>query len=85
MTTRTVVVGLLGLAIVVAAGMWAVASSLERSAVKVGVRRCLSSMGIAGTPTADAEWQIRADIAEVQRMWGVSARQALEIECGRGK
>jgi hypothetical protein len=83
MTTRMIVVGLLALTIIVAAGIWAAADSLERSAVKVGVRRCLSNMVAAGTYTTDAEAQIRADVAEMQQKWGVSARQALEIECGR--
>ena len=48
MTTRMIVVGLLALTIIVAAGIWAAADSLERSAVKVGVRRCLSNMVAAG-------------------------------------
>ena len=83
-TTRTTAVCLLVLAIIIATGIWAVANSLERSAVKVGVRRCLSIMAVARNYTADTEAQIRADVALLQQMWGVSARQALEIECGPG-
>lgn len=82
MVTRTIAIVLLGLTIIVATLLWAGAGSFERSAVKVGVRRCLSTMITAGTYATNAEARIREDIAEMQELWGISARQAVKIECG---
>ena len=74
---------LVALAIIGAAGTYMAANSLERSAMKVGVRRCLNSMIAAGTYTPDAEALLRSDIAAMQRFWGITAREALYVECGQ--
>ena len=73
---------LIGLAIIVPTGIWLASASLERSEVKAAVRRCLGQMVITRTYTANSEARVRADIAEAQDVWGVSAGQAARIECG---
>ena len=80
---RLVVAGLLVLTIIGGLRTYVAANSLECSAVKVGVRRCLNNMIIAGTYTPNAEALVRSDITAMQRLWGLSARDALYVECGQ--
>ena len=61
---------------------WGVFAVYRQSQFAAGIRHCLGQMLIVGTLTQGSEAKIRAEIAGLQRKYGLSAQHAEEVVRG---